>query len=125
MKMATTLQVVVAVFVNCLLITPAVKASSQTMRFFNIGLNNFIFTSSLEFESKARSVSDCACQCISNTRCVTYTYVTGSPSGSCRGHSAIFTSTSDHNVSVTRTKTFTRPGKCLSPESRFGLAVMH
>ena len=124
--MANALHVVAAVFVNCLLITPVpVKANSQTLRFLNIGLDNFIFTSGLEFESKARSVSDCACQCISNTLCVTYTYVTGSPSGSCRGHSAIFTSTSDHNVSVTRTKTFTRPGKCLSPESRFGLAVMH
>jgi len=124
--MANALHVVAAVFVSCLLITPVlVKANSQTLRFFNIGLDNFIFTTSLEFESMSRSVSDCARQCISNTRCVTYTYVTGSPSGSCRGHSAIFTSTSDHNVSVTRTKTFTRPGKCLSSESRFGLAVMH
>ena len=124
--MANKLHVVAAVFVNCLLITPVpVKAKSQTLPFFNIKLDNFIFTSSLEFESKARSVSDCARQCNGNTRCVTYTYVTGSPSGSCRGHSAIFSSTSDHSVSVTRAKTFTRPGKCLSSESLLGLAVMH
>ena len=118
--MADTLHLVAAVFISCLLITAAVKANSQTLRFFNIGLDNFIFTSGLEFESKARSVSDCARQCISNRRCVTYTYVTESPSGSCRGHSAIFTSTSDHNVSVTGAKTFTKPGTCLSSESRFG-----
>ena len=118
--MEATLHLVAAVFVSCLLITPAVKANSQTLRFFNIGLDNFIFTSSLEFESKSRSVSDCARQCISNSRCVTFTYVAGFPSGSCRGHSAIFTSTSDHSVSVTVAKTFTKPGKCLSSESRFG-----
>ena len=94
MKMAATLHVVAAVFVNCLLITPAVKANSQTMRFYNIGLNNFIFTSSLEFERKARSVSDCARQCSNDARCVTFTFVSGSPSGSCRGHSETFTSTS-------------------------------
>ena len=125
MKMTATLHLVAAVFVNCLLITPAVKANSQTLRFFNIGLDNFIFTSSLEFESKARSVSDCARQCSRDTRCMTFTYVTGSPSGSCRGHSDTFTSTSDHDASVTGAKTFTRPGKCLSSESLLGLAVMH
>ena len=122
--MANALHVVAAVFVNCLLITPVpVKANSQTLQFLNIGLNNFIFTTSLEFESKARSVSDCARQCSSDARCVTFTYVTGSPSGSCRGHSATFNATSDHSVSATRAKTFTELSKCLSSEGRFGLTV--
>ena len=121
--MADTLHLVAAVFISCLLITAAVKANSQTLRFFNIGLDNFIFTSGLEFESKARSVSDCARQCSNDARCVTFTFVSGSPSGSCRGHSAIFNSTSDHSVSVTRAKTFTELSKCLSSESRFGLTV--
>ena len=99
-----------AVFSNCLLFAPVLKASTQTFRFVNTGLDNVIFTSSVLFESKSRSVLDCGRQCFRDTRCVTFTHVKGSSSGSCRGHSDTFTSTSDHDASVTGAKTFTKPG---------------
>ena len=96
---------------NCLLFAPVVKASTQTFRFLNTGLDNVIFTSSVLFESESRSVLDCGRQCFRDTRCVTFTQVKGSSSGSCRGHSDTFTSTSDYDASVTGAKTFTKPGK--------------
>ena len=79
--------------------------------FSDTGLDNVIFTSSVLFESESRSVLDCGRQCFRDTRCVTFTQVKGSSSGSCRGHSDTFTSTSDHDASVTGAKTFTKPGK--------------
>ena len=100
-----------AVFVNCLLFTPVVKATTRESLFSHTGLDNVIFTSSVLFESESRSVLDCGRQCSRDARCVTFTHVTGSSSGSCRGHSDIFNSTSDHDASVSGAKTFTRPGK--------------
>ena len=102
-----------AVFVSCLLFAPVVKASTQTFRFVNTGLDNVVFTSSVLFESKSRSVLDCGRQCFRDNRCVTFTYETGSPSGSCRGHNTILNSNSDHDASVTGAKTFTKPSKYL------------
>ena len=100
-----------AVFVNCLLFEPVVKATTRESLFSHTGLDNVIFTSSVLFESKSRSVLDCGRQCSNETWCVTFTHVTGSSSGSCRGHSETFTSTSTNAVSVPGAKTFTRPGK--------------
>ena len=100
-----------AVFVNCLLFAPVVKATTRESLFSNTGLDNVIFTNSVLFESESRSVLDCGRQCFRDARCVTFTHVTGSSSRSCRGHSDTFTSTSDHDASVTGAKTFTRPGK--------------
>ena len=100
-----------AVFVNCLLFAPVVKATTRASLFSDTGLDNVIFTSSVLFESESRSLLDCGRQCSLDKRCVTFTHVTGSSSGSCRGHSDTFTSTSDHDASVTKAKTFTRPGK--------------
>ena len=100
-----------AVFVNCLLFAPVVKATARESLFSDTGLDYGIFTSSVLFESESRSVLDCGSQCVRDERCVTFTHVTESSSGSCRGHSDTFTSTRDHDASVTGAKTFTRPGK--------------
>ena len=100
-----------AVFVNCLLFAPVVKATTRESLFSDTGLGNVIFTSSVLFESESRSVLDCGRQCSLDKRCVTFTHVTGSSSGSCRGHKDTFTSTSTHAVSVPEAKTFTRRRK--------------
>ena len=97
-----------AVFVNCLLFAPVVKATTRGSLFSDTGLDNVIFTSSVLFESESRSLLDCGRQCSLDKRCVTFTHVTRSSSGSCRGHSDTFTSTSTHAVSVPGAKTFTR-----------------
>ena len=102
-----------AVFVNCLLFAPVVKATARESLFSDTGLDNVIFTGSVLFESESHSVLDCGHQCVRDERCVTFTYVTESTSGSCRGHSDTFTSTSDHDASVTGAKTFTKPGTYL------------
>ena len=96
-----------AVFVNCLLFAPVIEAATQMSRFPNTGLDNFIFTSNVLFESASRSVLDCGRQCSRDGRCVTFTHVTGSSSGSCRGHNATLNSTSDHGATVTGAETFT------------------
>ena len=100
-----------AVFVNCLLFAPVVKATTRESLFSNTGLDNVIFTSSVLFESESHSVLDCGHQCVRDERCVTFTHVAGSSSGSCRGHSDTFTSTSTHAVSVPAARTFTRRRK--------------
>ena len=100
-----------AVFANFLLFAPVVKATTRESLFSHTGLDNVIFTSSVLFESESRSVLDCGGQCSSEAWCVTFTHVTGSSSGSCRGNSETFTSTSTHAVSVTGAKTFARPCK--------------
>ena len=100
-----------AVFVNCPFFAPVEGATTQMSLFPNTGLDNFIFTSNVLFESTSRSVLDCGRQCSRDARCMTFTNVTGSSSGSCRGHDATFKSTTDHDVTVTGAKTFTRPGK--------------
>ena len=97
-----------AVFVNCLLFAPVVKATARESLFSDMGLDYGIFTSSVLFESESRSVLDCGSQCVRDERCVMFTHVTGSSSGSCLGHNASFTSTSTHAVSVPGAKTFTR-----------------
>ena len=97
-----------AVFVNCLLFAPVVKATTRESLFSDTGLDNVIFTSSVLFEIKSRSVLDCGRQCSGEAWCVTFTHVMGSSSGSCRGHSDTFTSTSTHAVSVPGAKTFAR-----------------
>ena len=100
-----------AVFVNCLLFEPVVKATTRESLFSHTGLDNVIFTSSVLFESESRSVLDCGGQCSSEAWCVTFTHVTGSSSGSCRGHNDTFTFASTHTVSVPGAKTFTRRRK--------------
>ena len=100
-----------AVFVNCLLFAPVVKATTRGSLFSDTGLDNVIFTSSVLFESESRSVLDCGRQCSLDKRCVTFTHGTGSSSGSCRGHNTILNSNSDHDASVSGAKTFTKPGK--------------
>ena len=100
-----------AVFVNCPFFAPVEGATTQMSLFPNTGLDNFIFTSNVLFESESRSVLDCGRQCFRDERCVTFTNVTRSSSGSCRGHNATLNSTSDHGATVTGAKTFTRPGK--------------
>ena len=100
-----------AVFVNCLLFAPVVKATTRESLFSDTGLDNVIFTSSALFESESRSILDCGSQCVRDERCVAFTHVTGSSSGSCRGHNTILNSNSDHDASVTGAKTFTRPSK--------------
>ena len=47
-----------AVFVNCLLFEPVVKATARESLFSDTGLDNVIFTSSVLFESESRSVLD-------------------------------------------------------------------
>ena len=96
-----------AVFVNCLLFAPVIEAATHMSPFPNTGLDNFIFTSNVLFESASRSVLDCGRLWSRDGRCVTFTHVTGSSSGSCRGHS----STNDYGVPVAGTKTYSRPGK--------------
>ena len=54
-----------AVFVNCLLFAPVVKATTRQSLFSDTGLDNVIFTSSVLFESESRSVLDCGGQCSS------------------------------------------------------------
>ena len=100
-----------AIFVNCFFFAPAVEATTQMSLFSDTILDNFIFTSNVLFESESRSVLDCGRQCSRDARCMTFTNVTGSSSGSCRGHDATFNSTSDHGATVTGAKTFTRSGK--------------
>ena len=100
-----------AVFVNCLLFAPVVKATTRESLFSDTGLDNVNFTSSVLFESQSRSVLDCGRQCSSEAWCATFTHVTGSSSGSCRGHSETFTSTSTNAVSVPGAKTFARQCK--------------
>ena len=100
-----------AVFVNCLLFVPVVKATTRESLFSDTGLGNVIFTSSVLFESESHSVLDCGHQCVRDERCVTFTHVAGSSSGSCRGHNTILNSNSDHDASVSGAKTFTKPGK--------------
>ena len=100
-----------AVFVNCLFFAPAVEATTQMSLFSDTILDNFIFTSNVLFESTSRSVLDYGRQCSRDARCMTFTNVTGSSSGSCRGHNTNFNSTSDHGATVTGAKTFTRSGK--------------
>ena len=87
-----------AVLVNCFLFAPVVETSTQKSLFSNTALDNFIFTSNVLFESASRSVLDCGRQCSRDERCVTFTHVTGSSSGSCRGHNVIFNSTSDQGA---------------------------
>ena len=99
------------VFVNWLFFAPAVEVTTQMSLFFDTALDNFIFTSNVLFESESRSVLDCGRQCFRDERCVTFTNVTRSSSGSCRGHNATLNSTSDHGATVTGAKTFTRSGK--------------
>ena len=101
-----------AVFVNCLLFAPVVKATTRESLFSDTGLDNVVFTSSVLFESESRSLLNCALQCIHDEQCVTFTHITGSSSGSCRGHNAILNSHSDHDASVTGAKTFTKSGIC-------------
>ena len=100
-----------AVFVNCLLFAPVIEAATHMSPFPNTGLDNFIFTSNVLFESASRSVLDCGRQCSRDERCVTFTHVTGSSSRSCRGHSSTFSSTNAYGVPVAGTKTYSRPGK--------------
>ena len=100
-----------AVFVSCLVFALVVKATARESLFSDTGLDNVIFTSSVLFEIKSRSVLDCGGQCSSEAWCVTFTHVTGSSSGSCRGHNETFTSTSTNVVSVPWAKTFARPCK--------------
>ena len=99
-----------AVFVNCFLFVPVVKASGQMSLFSDTRLDNFIFTSNVLFEDGSRSVLHCGRRCSGDARCMTFTYVTGSSSGSCRGHNAIFDSISDRNAPVTGAKTYARQG---------------
>ena len=100
-----------AIFVNCLLFAPVVKATTRESLFSNTGLDNVIFTSSVLFESESRSLLNCALQCVHDEQCVTFTHVTGSSSGSCRGHNTILNSNSDQDASVPGAKTFTKQGK--------------
>ena len=100
-----------AVFVNCLLFAPVVKATTRGSLFSDTGLDNVIFTSSVLFESESRSLLDCGRQCSLDKRCVTFTHVTGSSSGSCRGYNASFTSNSTYAVSVPGAKAFAAPCK--------------
>ena len=102
-----------AVFVNCLLFAPVVKATTRESLFSDTGLDNVVFTSSVLFETESRSLLNCALQCIHHEQCVTFTHITGSSSGSCRGHNAILNSHSDHDASVTGAKTVTKSGKYL------------
>ena len=99
-----------AVFVNCFLFVPVVKASGQMSLFSDTRLDNFIFTSNVLFEDGSRSVLHCGRRCSGDARCMTFTYVTGSSSGSCRGHNATFDSISDHDAPVTGAKTYARQG---------------
>ena len=100
-----------AIFVNCLLFAPVVKATTRESLFSDTGLDNVIFTSRVLFESESRSVRNCALQCMHDERCVTFSHVTGSSSGSCRGYNASFTSNSTYAVSVPGAKAFAVPCK--------------
>ena len=110
-----TLLYLTAVSVSRLLFAPLTEATTHLSRFSNTGLDSLVFTSNVLFETTSRSVLDCGRQCVRDARCVTFTRVTGSSSGSCRGHAAIFTSTSaPHFVSTTGATTFSWPGKLCS-----------
>ena len=103
-----------AVSVSCLLFAPVTEATTRLSRFSNTGLDSLVFTSNVLFETTSRSVLDCGRHCICDARCVTFTRVKGSSSGSCRGHAAIFNSTSAHFVSPTGATTFSSPSKLCS-----------
>ena len=103
-----------AVSVSCLLFAPVTEATTRLSRFSNTGLDSLVFTSNVLFETTSRSVLDCGRQCVRDARCVTFTRVKGSSSGSCRGHAVIFKSTSAHFVSATGATTFSWTGKLCS-----------
>ena len=103
-----------AVSVSCILFAPVTEAMTRMSRFSNTGLDSLVFTSNVLFETTSRSVLDCGSHCVRDARCVTFTRVKGSSSGSCRGHAAIFNSTSAHFVSATGATAFSSPGKLCS-----------
>ena len=109
-----TLLYLTAVSVSCILFAPVTEATTRLLRFSNTGLDSLVFTSNVLFETTSRSVLDCGRQCVCDARCVTFTRVKVSSSGSCRGHAAIFNSTSAHFVSATGAITFSSPGNLCS-----------
>lgn len=70
------------------------EASLKHSLFQNIAVNDVIFNDDLLWESTARSKLDCACQCSRHGNCLTFTFLKGSQTDNCRGHSSNMTSLS-------------------------------
>ena len=78
----------VEIYVVCLILGSVLGSVTQSALCEATGLDDFLFTENLQFETIARSLVDCGRLCAEDDSCVAFTYITAtSGSGSCRVHS--------------------------------------
>ena len=94
------------IYVVCLILGSVLGSVTQTALCEDTGLDDFLFTENLLFETIARSLVDCGRLCAEDDGCVAFTYITAtSGSGSCRGHSGEVTPATAMTTS-SRARTF-------------------
>ena len=78
----------VEIYVVCLILGSVLGTVIESALYEDTGLDDFLFTENLLFETKARSLVDCGRLCAEDDGCVAFTYITVT-SGSewCQGHS--------------------------------------
>ena len=93
---------------------PAAAGQRYSLKYYDVGTDDIIFTDDLVYESLAWSELDCARQCSIRNGCLASTYIKGSEvtsPGLCRGHPSVVLTSSGAEVTATNgTKTYRQAG---------------